>query len=95
MVQPGSIHALGAWGRRFESYLPDQLINQPMTPHIYTKLKVIYHMSKWLLSPHYIHLRLSTMYGSRYYIYILRHPIRFVQDINSYLNWCITMDKLK
>ena len=28
VVQPGSIHALGAWGRRFESYLPDQLINQ-------------------------------------------------------------------
>ncbi len=60
-----------------------------------TKLKIIVSMLKWLLSPHYVHLRLSTMYGSRYYIYIARHPIRFVQDINHYINWCIEMDKLK
>ena len=59
------------------------------------KLKVILNMSKWLLSPHYIHLRLYTMYGSRYYFYILRHPISVIQDINRYINWCIEMDKLK
>ena len=57
-----------------------------------TKLKVILNMSKWLLSPHYIHLRLYTMYGSRYYFYILRHPISVIRDINRYINWCIEMD---
>jgi hypothetical protein len=56
------------------------------------KLKVILNMSKWLLSPHYIHLRLYTMYGSRYYFYILRHPISVIRDINRYINWCIEMD---
>ena len=59
------------------------------------KLMVIVSMLRWLLYPHYIHLRLYTMYGSRYYFYILRHPISFIQDINQYLNWCIEMDKLK
>lgn len=52
-------------------------------------------MSKWLLYPRYIHLRLYTMYGSKYYIYILRHPIRFIRDLNNYINWCIMMDKYK
>ena len=60
---------------------------------IMIKLKLILELSKWLLYPHYIHFRLSTMYGSLYYIYIARHPILFVQDINHYLNWCINMDK--
>jgi len=57
------------------------------------KLKMILSMSKWLLQPSYIHLRLYTMYGSNYIYYILLHPIRFVRDINRYINWCIEMDK--
>ena len=28
VVQSGSIHALGAWGRRFKSYLPDARVAQ-------------------------------------------------------------------
>ena len=59
------------------------------------KLKMILSMTKWLLHPHYIHLRLYTMYGSKYYIYILRHPIRFIRDLNNYINWCIMMDQYK
>jgi len=47
------------------------------------KLKMILSMTKWLLHPRYIHLRLYTMYGSKYYIYILRHPIRFIKDLNK------------
>jgi hypothetical protein len=57
------------------------------------KLKMILSMSKWLLHPRYIHLRLYTMYGSNYIYYILLHPIRFIRDINRYINWCIEMDK--
>jgi hypothetical protein len=57
------------------------------------KLKMILSMSKWLLHPRYIHLRLYTMYGSNYIYYILLHPIRFTRDINRYINWCIEMDK--
>ena len=35
------------------------------------------------------------MYGSRYITYILLHPIRFIKDLNNYINWCIMMDKYK
>ena len=69
-------------------YLSSILIYKPMT-----KLSLILSMLKWLLYPRYIDLRLYTMYGSRYYIYIARHPILFIQDINHYLDWCINMDK--
>lgn len=60
-----------------------------------SKLKVIYHMSKWLLHPSYIDLRLYTMYGVHYITYILLHPINFIKDFNRYINWCIMMDKHK
>ena len=56
------------------------------------KLKMILSMSKWLLHPRYINLRLYTMYGSNYIYYILLHPIRFIRDINRYIDWCIEMD---
>jgi len=59
------------------------------------RIKMLLSISKWLLRPSYIHLRLYTMYGSRYYIYILLHPIRFIRDFNRYINWCIMMDKHK
>ena len=57
------------------------------------KLKLIIRMLKYLLYPRYIDLRLYTMYGSKYYIYILSHPISFIQDISHYLDWCIEIDK--
>jgi hypothetical protein len=59
------------------------------------KIKMILSISKWLLHPRYIHLRLYTMYGYRYITYILLHPLRFIKDLNNYINWCIMMDKYK
>lgn len=61
----------------------------------HTKLKLIISMLKWLSSPHYIDLRLSTMYGSHYTKYILLNPILFIRDLSHYLDWCIEIDKLK
>ena len=52
-------------------------------------------MSKWLLHPRYLHLRLYTMYGSHYITYILLHPLKFIRDLNRYIEWCIMMDKYK
>jgi len=51
-------------------------------------------MSKWM-TPKYIDLRLYTMYGSHYKSYIIKHPIRFIRDLNRYIEWCINMDKHK
>ena len=59
------------------------------------KLKMILSISKWLLHPRYLHLRLYTMYGSHYVTYILLHPIKFIRDLNRYIEWCIMMDKYK
>ena len=56
------------------------------------KIKIIREMSKWM-TPKYIDLRLYTMYGSHYKSYILLHPIRFIRDLNRYIEWCINMDK--
>ena len=56
------------------------------------KIKVLKQMSKWM-TPKYMDLRLYTMYGSHYKSYILSHPIRFIKDINNYIEWCINMDK--
>ena len=69
--------------------MTNQMTNQ------FTKLKLILSMLKWLSSPHYIDLRLYTMYGSRYYIYIISHPLLFIRDISHYLDWCIEIDRLK
>ena len=56
------------------------------------KLKILKQMSTWI-TPKYIDLRLYTMYGSRYIIYILCHPLLFIRDINRYIDWCIMIDK--
>ena len=56
------------------------------------KIKIIREMSKWMTLK-YIDLRLYTMYGSSYKLYILKHPLIFIRDINRYINWCIEMDK--
>ena len=56
------------------------------------KIKIIREMSKWM-TPKYIDLRLYTMYGSSYKSYIIKHPIRFIRDLNRYIEWCINMDK--
>ena len=49
------------------------------------KIKVLKQMSKWT-TPKYIDLRLYTMYGSSYKLYILKHPFIFIRDINRYIN---------
>ena len=51
------------------------------------KIKILKQMSKWT-TPKYIDLRLYTMYGSSYKLYILKHPFLFIRDINRYINWC-------
>jgi len=56
------------------------------------RIKVLKQMTTWV-TPKYIDLRLYTMYGSRYIIYILCHPIRFIRDINRYIDWCVMMDR--
>ena len=48
-------------------------------------------MLRWPLP--WIHLRLYTAYGSKYYFYIMKHPLLFIRDINRYLEWCISYDK--
>ena len=57
------------------------------------KLKIIMQMTLWLKHPRYINLRLYTMYGSNYIYYILLHPIRFIRDINRYIDWCLMIDR--
>ena len=58
------------------------------------KIKVLKQMSKWI-TPKYMDLRLYTMYGSSYKLYILKHPFIFIRDINRYINWCIKMDRYR
>ena len=60
---------------------------------ISSKLSLVKEMVRWPLS--YIHFRLYTMYGSKYYVYLIKHPLILVRDLNRYLNWCIQMDKLR
>jgi hypothetical protein len=57
------------------------------------KLKIIMQLVSWLKHPIYIIHRLSTMYGTKYYYYILLHPIRFIRDINRYIDWCNMIDR--
>jgi hypothetical protein len=59
------------------------------------KIKVILQMSKWLLYPRYLHLRLYTMYGTQYLFYLIKHPLLFINDINRYIEWCIMIDETK
>ena len=56
------------------------------------RIKVLKQMTTWV-TPKYIDLRLYTMYGNRYFIYILCHPLLFIRDINRYIEWCIMIDK--
>ena len=56
------------------------------------RMRILMQMTTWM-TPKYVNLRLYTMYGSRYIVYILCHPIRFIRDINNYINWCIMMDR--
>ena len=56
------------------------------------RMRILMQMTTWM-TPKYINLRLYTMYGSRYIIYMLCHPIRFIKDISNYIDWCIMMDR--
>ena len=58
------------------------------------KLTILKQMSKWMTFK-YMDLRLYTMYGSHYITYILLHPLKFIRDLNRYIEWCIMMDKYK
>lgn len=57
------------------------------------KLKLIMEMMKWPLA--WIDLRLYTAYGSKYYFYIMKHPLMFIRDFDRYLKWCINFDKYR
>ena len=48
------------------------------------RIKVLKQMTTWI-TPKYIDLRLYTMYGSRYIIYILCHPIRLLETLTGIL----------
>jgi len=57
------------------------------------RLRVIVEISAWIRHRKYITWRLQTMYGSRWFFYIAKHPIRVTKQLIRYLDWCIEMDK--
>ena len=58
--------------------------------NIKSKLSIVWSMRKWSLK--YIDWRLTTAYPEGW-LFILKHPIVFIQDIYKYLVWCQKFDR--
>ena len=55
------------------------------------KWEVVKELTAWPLK-YKIH-RLQTIYGSRWFYYIAKHPIRVIKQLKAFTDWCIMMDK--
>ena len=56
-----------------------------------SRYKIVRELVSWPIR--YKVFRLKTMYGSRWFFYIAKHPIRVIKQLFHFTDWCIMMDK--